>query len=127
MIRTVWNVAHDERQRLLRLERILTESGRTEHSSDPREHQVATERIRQLTSELRRDVVGDNDEVDAVMVRLLLNDYVATVARLRGVARDAENRILVASRQLKEARLRFEQGRKLRLKRDKGREGSARL
>jgi hypothetical protein len=127
MIRTVRNVAHDERQRLLRLERILTESGRTEHSSDPRERRVATERIRQLTSELRRDVVGDNDEVDAVMVRLLLNDYVATVARLRGVARDAENRILVASRQLKEARLRFEQGRKLRLKRDKGREGSARL
>lgn len=75
--------AQDSDQRLRRIERILAEL--------PDGH------IPQLSAELQsREVVG-GDPVDGLLIRLLLNEYSAGVARLRAVARSAEGGISSAS------------------------------
>jgi hypothetical protein len=91
-------------QRLLRLEEILAQS-RTpavvaDAVADPvKRHleSVPLERIRQLTAELEARGAGATDEIDAVVMRLLLTDYVAAVTHLRAVTRAAEAHMDAAS------------------------------
>lgn len=114
------NAAHDPFQRLLRLEQILTQpvalgTGTIADPSRTREEQA--QRLRQLTGELQRGGGLDNDEVDALAMRLLLNDYAALVTGLRAMARQAETHIIAAYGPITETRRRFDQQEKLRLKR----------
>jgi len=99
-------------ERLQRIEQILASStpALTLTPLDPRDAatnhlQVAPlERMRQLTVELQARSDNGQDEVDALAMRLLLNDYATAVAHLRAVARDAGDRIDAAAAPLNEAR-----------------------
>lgn len=99
-------------ERLQRLEQILASStpARTLAPLDPRDaattHLQAAplERMRQITVELQARSDNGQDDVDALAMRLLLNDYATAVAHLRAVARDAGDRIEAAAAPLKETR-----------------------
>ena len=99
-------------ERLQRIEQILASStpALTLAPLDPRDaatnHLQAAplERMRQLTVELQARSDEGEDEVDALAMRLLLNDYATAVAHLRAVARDAGDRIEAAAAPLVEAR-----------------------
>lgn len=73
-------------------------------------------RIHRLTSELQR-WAGTHAEIDAVTMRLLLNDSAALIAQLRATAREAEARIIDSAATLKAARRWVRHKEKLRLKR----------
>ncbi len=99
-------------ERLQRLEQILSSSkpALTLTTLDARDaatnHLQAAplERMRQLTVELQSRSDGGQDEVDALAMRLLLNDYATAVAHLRAIARDAGERIDAAATPLNESR-----------------------
>ena len=99
-------------ERLQRLEQILSSSrpALTLTTLDARDaatnHLQAAplERMRQLTVELQSRSDSGLDEVDALGMRLLLNDYATAVAHLRAVARDAGERIDAAATPLNESR-----------------------
>ena len=93
------SAADDAAKRLLDLERILAQSKTSEPASggdvDPvtlHMADVPVERIRRFTAELQ-SANGDGDEIAAVTMRLLLNDYANAVAHLRAVARISVARI----------------------------------
>ena len=91
------STANDAAKRLLDLERILAEPRKNESQStgDPVTLHIAdvpVERIRRFITELQ-SANGDRDEVAAVTMRLLLNDYATAVAHLRAVARISVARI----------------------------------
>jgi hypothetical protein len=98
-------------ERLQRLEQILTGSklprgGGAGDDRDAVSRQLETvplERIQRLTAELleSRD---RNDDIDAVTLRLLLNDYAAAVANLRVFVRQVAERVDAAADPLREAR-----------------------
>jgi hypothetical protein len=81
--------------RLLELEQILAHSRNalaTDRDADSVALHLAdvpSERMRRFTSLLRTGASGDNDAIDAVTMRLLLNDYTAAVGHLRAIARVA--------------------------------------
>jgi hypothetical protein len=99
-------------QRLQRLERILALaptaiSPSVESDSDGVQMSLRTlplERIRQLTSEVSARSQAEIDAVDAVAIRVLLNDYRAAVSSLRAVARTAARRVAAASEPINRTR-----------------------
>ena len=104
------SAADDLSVRLLELDRILSREQAASFSSegDPVSLHlgaVPSERIRELTSLLARATAGDNDEIDIVAMRLLLNDYTSAIEHLRAVARSAATRIDDAATPVREAQL----------------------
>src|SRR5690349_601169 len=91
---------HDPSTRIGRLVSILGDGSLAPASAtDPADihlRSVATERLRQLTTELR-DATGTT-EVEALTVRVLLNEYRAAVMHLRIVAQMAATRVENAAR-----------------------------
>jgi len=75
------------------------------------------QRILQLTTELQNRADVDADEIDAVTMRLLLNDYVALVTDLRAIVQRAEAHTHAAAGALKAVKHRIDQDQKLRLRR----------
>ena len=98
--------------RLARLDRILSQSPLqvTTHAAtdtDPGQvhlMSVPLERIQGLTAELQERSATDADEVDAITMRLLLNDYKTAVAHLRAVANGADSRLHAIGAELHESR-----------------------
>jgi hypothetical protein len=87
-------------QRLRRLVHILEPphaapdpAAAAERDAARRLEQLPLDRIRRITAELASRPDGASDEGDALAMRLLLNDYIAAVAQLRAVTRDAADRI----------------------------------
>ena len=87
--------ARETAARLLELEQILAQSRNAlaaDRDADPVALHLAdvpVERMRRFTSVLQQGAGGGNDEIDAVTMRLLLNDYTAAVGHLRAIARVA--------------------------------------
>lgn len=82
----------DASQRLTRLARILSDArpyGDTP-GFDSAEHlsRVRLQRIQHLTAQLDERAGHDVDDVDAVAMRLLLDQYLGVVVHLRAVARE---------------------------------------
>ncbi|HET9385953.1 MAG TPA: hypothetical protein VFO67_12455 [Gemmatimonadales bacterium] len=100
------SAAREPSERLLRLGQILSQQtidGRDTADADPlRTRELQTERIRLLTLELQHGSIH-HDQIDAVAMRLLLNDCAAAVAALRNIARQAESLLTAASGSVKEA------------------------
>ena len=101
---------NDLAERLLELDRILSRERAASFSTegDPVSLHlgaVPSERIRALTLLLEGNTSAGNDEIDAVAMRLLLNDYAAAVGHLRAVARIAATRIDEAATPVREAQL----------------------
>lgn len=98
----------DTAPRLARLEQILAQTtsvSRTDvHAADVHLSSVPAERIRRLTAELADESARHPDEVDALIIRLLLNEYVTAVGHLRAVARMAAARVDGAGLPMREAR-----------------------
>ena len=122
--------ADDLSERLLELDRILSRDRAASFGGDGDPVSlhlgaVPAERIRELTSLLERSATGGNDEIDAVAMRLLLNDYASAVGHLRAVARLAATRIDDAAAPVREAQLfmkrdlRREAGLELKRERDR--------
>ena len=65
---------------------------------------VMLDRIAHLTMELQQRSDAAIDAVDALEIRLLLNDYTASTTHLRAVTRIAKQGITTASSQLSGAR-----------------------
>ena len=85
--------AHD---RLREIERIIAQTRYVLASNQSADDPVAVHladvpsaRIRELTRILQQPPMGGNDDIDALAMRLLLNDYMAAIAHLRAVARAA--------------------------------------
>jgi hypothetical protein len=85
--------AHD---RLTEIERILAQTTNVPTANDAGENPVAVHladvpaaRIRELTRILQWRPTEENDEIDLLAMRLLLNDYTAAIGHLRAVARVA--------------------------------------
>jgi len=109
--------------RLTRLLQILTQSpsistDKASESPDAADVHLASvplDRIGQITAELQDRAGTETDEIDALAMRLLLNDYVIAVAHLRAVARLAAQRVdaaadpVDAARRLVRLRLKREQ------------------
>jgi hypothetical protein len=95
----------DSSRRLLRLEQILaadfvagsTRTGRTGPSN------AALDRIVRLTEQLQGRA-GEQDAVDLLNIRLLLNEYVSVLADLRAQAASAEEHLEKALSSLKDER-----------------------
>jgi hypothetical protein len=100
----------DGADRIARLERIVASAppvvdpltGTTPEAVTRHLAGIPLDRIRQLSEELEGPDHGD--EIDALTIRLLLNDYIGAVARLRGVVRAAADRIDAAGSLVSEAR-----------------------
>ena len=98
-------------QRLRRLERILAGSRIVPPAVAADERDPATrhlesvplDRIRAL-AELLDPGDGSNDDIDAVTMRLLLNDYATAVAHLRAATREAGARLDAATGPVTEGR-----------------------
>jgi hypothetical protein len=61
---------------------------------------VPLERIQALTLELQQRSLDDTDDLDALSMRVLLNDYRAAVASLRIVTSHIDARLHTASHQI---------------------------
>jgi hypothetical protein len=84
--------------RLREIERILSHPKTPapgDHADAVAVHlaEVASTRIRELTSTLQRRSDEAVDAIDGLTMRLLLNDFVVAVGHFRAVARDAAARI----------------------------------
>jgi transcriptional regulatory protein LevR len=103
---------HDLSRRLLRLQSYVADKPRqadptSTNSSDLADwhmRSVMLDRIAHLTMELQRRGDAAIDAVDALEIRLLLNDYTASTTHLRAVTRIAKQGIATASSQLSGAR-----------------------
>jgi hypothetical protein len=94
------STARDPTQRLIELERILAQSRLVTASGHEQAGSVTShlagvpvDRIRQLTSALQRGLDDTVDEIDAVAMRLLLNDFRIAVPHLRAIAQTAGARM----------------------------------
>jgi hypothetical protein len=118
--------AREPFERLIRLRQILSLhaiNGSGSADVEPRRaRERHTERIRQLTLELQHGGI-DCDEVDAVAMRLLLNEYAATLTTFRDMARQAESHMAAASGPVKEARRYLKRQEKRKRKREAGSAG----
>jgi hypothetical protein len=97
--------------RLMRLDRILSQSplpiaARTAASDPDQVHlaSVPLDRIQALTVELQERSTVDADDIDAITMRLLLNDYKTAVAHLRAVANGVDARLHAGGQEIHEAR-----------------------
>jgi hypothetical protein len=111
--------SHQPFERLLRLSQILTDHSidvRSAGSEPPHVRETRAQRIRQLTVELQHDGI-ESDEVDAVAMRLLLNDYAAVLPAYREMTRQAEVHLSAAAGPVKEVRRDLHRHEKLKLKR----------
>jgi hypothetical protein len=106
----------DISQRLQELEQILSEAvvptSAQRGDADPAGvhlDSVPLERIRRIASELQRQSPDAADDLDSVMARLLLNDYTASIAHLRAVARLAEQSVAAAGTSIHGARVLVQQ------------------
>jgi hypothetical protein len=85
----------DASQRLMQLARILSDARSSAAGStpDPAEyrHRVGLQRIQHLTAQLDERAGRDIDGVDAVTMRLLLEDYANALAALRAAAGEDSN------------------------------------
>ena len=96
----------DSSRRLLRLEQILaadfvagsTRTGRTGPSN------AALDRIVRLTGQLQGRAGVEQDAVDLLNIRVLLNEYVSVLADLRAQAASAEEHLEKALSSLKDER-----------------------
>ena len=96
----------DSSRRLLRLEQILaadfvagsTRTGRTGPSN------AALDRIVRLTEQLQGRAGVEQDAVDLLNIRVLLNEYVSVLADLRAQAASAEEHLEKALSSLKDER-----------------------
>ena len=83
----------DAARRLVQLARILSDPRPSGDAppSDPVEHlhRLRLQRIERLTAQLDDRAGRDVDDVDAVAMRLLLDQYTGVVLHLRAVARDS--------------------------------------
>lgn len=93
------NAALTSSQRLRQLEQILlTSKMPSVAAADERDpatrhlESASLERIRQMSALIERSD-GLDEDVDAVAMRLLLNDYTTAVAHLRAVTREASKRL----------------------------------
>jgi hypothetical protein len=119
-------------RRLLDLERILAQSrtqpAATVQDADPVKLHLADvpiERIRRFTAELQ-SADAERDEVAAITMRLLLNDYAAAVSHLRAVARISVARIDSAVDPIRDCQKFLRREDKLAMKRAaNGRDGAA--
>jgi hypothetical protein len=100
--------SRDTSARLAHLEHILSQTtpgSRNEaDAADVHLASVPVERIRRLTAELQHDSSRQPDEIDALVMRLLINEYATAVAHLRAVARMAASRVDGAAAPMREAR-----------------------
>ena len=96
--------------RLASLEQILAQSPPVTHGSaatDPGQVHLASiplERIAALTRELQEHQTLLPDSIDAIAIRLLLNEYKAAVAHLRAVSNGVDARLHTVSEQLQKSR-----------------------
>ena len=96
----------DSSRRLLRLEHILaadfvagrTRTGRIGPSN------ATLDRIVRLTGQLQGRVDFEQDAVDLLSIRLLLNEYVSVLADLRALAAAAEEHLEKVASSLKDER-----------------------
>jgi hypothetical protein len=102
---------HTAPPRLTRLDRILSLSqppvARAAADTDPQQVHLASvplERIQALTVELQERSAAETDEVDAVTMRLLLNDYKVAVGHLRAVANNVDARLRSAAQEIHDKR-----------------------
>ena len=82
--------------RLREIERIIAQTTYVSASNQGADDPVAVHlsdvpaaRIRELTRILQQRPMDVNDDIDALAMRLLLNDYITAIAHLRAVARAA--------------------------------------
>jgi hypothetical protein len=114
------SAAYDPFERLLRLSQILSEQsmdGRAAGIEPPHVRDARAQRIRQLTVELQHGGI-ESDEVDAVTMRLLLNDFAAVLPAFRQMTREAEAHLSTAAGPIKNVRRELHRQEKLKLKRD---------
>ena len=102
---------HDLSQRLQRLEARVASRPHSDATSanssddvDWRMRSVPLDRIAHLTMELQQRSGADVDAVDALAIRLLLNDYTTSTTHLRAVTRTAGQRMVTASSRLRHVR-----------------------
>lgn len=105
------SASHKPSTRLTRLDHILSQSPAALPTrggdTDPGQVHLASvplERIRALTLELQERSSAPQDEIDAITMRLLLNDYKAAVAHLRAVTNGVGAQLHTASEQISETR-----------------------
>ena len=86
--------SRDTSERLAHLEQILSRTdgaqtviGDTANPAEVHLRSIPAERIRLLTSELRGTGSGECEPADALVMKLLLNEYTAALNHLRAVAR----------------------------------------
>jgi len=99
--------------RLALLEQILAQTAPganaletgTEDTVDAHLSSVPLERIRRLTAALHESPSPSPDEVDAMIMGLLLNEYKTAVAHLRAVANEAASQIDDAGALSRQARM----------------------
>ena len=103
---------HDLSRRLQRLQSYVADkapqadptSTNSADVADWHMRSVMLDRIAHLTMELQQRSDAAIDAVDALEIRLLLNDYTASTTHLRAVTRIAKQGISTASSQLSGAR-----------------------
>ena len=86
--------SRDTSERLAHLEQILSRTdgaqtviGDTANPAEVHLGSIPAERIRLLTSELHGTGSGECEPADALLMKLLLNEYTAALGHLRAVAR----------------------------------------
>ena len=121
---------HDLSRRLQRLQSYVADkppqadptSTNSADVADWHMRSVMLDRIAHLTMELQQRSDAAIDAVDALEIRLLLNDYTASTTHLRAVTRIAKQGISTASSQLSGARTIIE--RELQREEESGRSSS---
>jgi hypothetical protein len=102
--------SRDVEARLAHLEQILAQTTSTSSSGTDASAagvhlaSVPLERIRRLMNELRADGSRDIDDTEALIMRLLLNEYATAVAHLRAVAALAATVVDGAGPRMRDAR-----------------------
>jgi hypothetical protein len=101
-------VPNDSSRRLAEIERVLAQRGSVRAGADTDAVAVHlagvdTGRLRALTVALEQRVDQRVDEIDALVMRVLLNHYTASVGHLRAVAQTAASRIDEAALPVRES------------------------
>jgi hypothetical protein len=102
-------VPHGSSQRLKDIERVLAQRSSVRAGADADAvavhlADVDAGRLRAFTVALEQRLDQHVDEIDALVMRMLLNDYTASVGHLRAVAQTAASRIDDAALPVRESR-----------------------